>query len=425
MQVAEHLTVAITQAQHHQQLQQQKQTLEQQVAEYTQELQEVLMATQVANRAKNEFLATMSHELRTPLACVIGMSSTLLHWSFGSLNQRQRDYLQTIHDSGEHLLEIINDILQVSELEAGKTTLNLSQFPLSRLAYNCERMFREKARMGNLELKVEVYLQPNQDLFRGDARRIQQIIMNLLSNGIKFTPPQGKVTLRLWREGKVAVWQVEDTGIGIAPEQHGLLFQKFQQLDTSIRREYSGTGLGLALTKQFVDLHQGQIELESEVGQGAKFTVRLPCQVLPIVKPMVNNSGIEHFPAQGQIILLEDDEETATLICELLTAVGYQVVWLVDASTAIDQIEFLKPVAIVVDLNLSGMGNHDIITRFRQLVDMDHLKIVALGLETTITQVKRHSPPFQADLYLCKPLEPNQLITSITSLTAPEWDGAS
>jgi signal transduction histidine kinase len=274
-QIAEQLAIAIHQAELMRSLKQEKQTLEQRVVERTQALHDALIAAQAASRAKSEFLATISHELRTPLTRVIGMSDTLLRWPLGELSQRQRQYLQIIHDSGEHLLELINDILELSELEAGKAVLNISEFSLAAIAEGCLRSLSEKAKHQAVTLTLDLKTEPTFRL-HADPQRVGQILWNLLSNAIKFTPEGGQVILRVWSENGTAVLQVEDTGIGISQEHLPLLFEKFQQLDTPYRRRYSGTGLGLALTKQLVELHRGRIEVESTLGMGSIFTAWLP-----------------------------------------------------------------------------------------------------------------------------------------------------
>ena len=273
-QIAEQLAIAIHQAELMRALTQEKQTLEQRVIERTQALHDALIAAEAASRAKSEFLATMSHELRSPLTRVIGMSATLLR--LGQLNQRQRHYLQTIYDSGEHLLTLINDILDLSQLEAGKAVLNVSKFSLVTLAQASLRSLAETAQHQTVNLKLDLKFEPLCDRFAADRQRVQQILWNLLSNAVKFTPAGGQVILRIWMENNHAVFQVEDTGIGIPEQQLPLLFEKFQQLNSPYCRLYEGTGMGLALTKHLVELHRGRIEVESTVGVGSSFTVWLP-----------------------------------------------------------------------------------------------------------------------------------------------------
>jgi two-component system, sensor histidine kinase and response regulator len=283
--VAEQLAIAIHQAElmgslrdAARTLTQEKQTLEQRVIERTMALRDALLAAEAASRVRSEFLATISHELLTPLTYVIGMSSTLLRWPIGELSQKQRDYLQTIHDSGEHLLDMINDILDLSQIEAGKTVLNITEFSLVKIAENTIESLLEKAISEQVNLRLDLQIDPRRDRFIADLTRIEQILWNLLTNAIKFTPEGGSVTLRIWVEDDTAIFQVEDTGIGIPEEQLPLLFEKFQQLDTPYRRRYEGTGVGLALTKQLVELHRGRIEVESTVGIGSVFTVWIPYQ---------------------------------------------------------------------------------------------------------------------------------------------------
>jgi two-component system, sensor histidine kinase and response regulator len=276
--VAEQLAIAIHQAELIQSLAQENKYLEQRVAERTIALHDALEAAKSASRIRNEFLAIINHELKTPLTYVIGMSSTLLRWSFGELTQRQRDYLQTIHDSGEHLLELIDDILDLSQLEAGKAVLDITEFSLQEVAETAIKELQGKANSQKVELSLDLQLHQRRDRFAADVRRVRQILGNLLSNGIKFTPENGSVILRLWWEKGTAVFQVEDTGIGISEEQLPQLFEKFHQLHTPYNRRYEGTGLGLALTKQLVDMHRGRIEVESTVGIGSVFTVSIPLQ---------------------------------------------------------------------------------------------------------------------------------------------------
>jgi two-component system, sensor histidine kinase and response regulator len=418
-QVAEHLTITIHNAELHSQLQTQKQELERQVEAQTQELREALLAAQTANRVKGEFLATMSHELRSPLTCVIGMSGTLLRWSFGPLSERQREYLKAIHDSGEHLLELINDILDVSQIEAGKTALNLRLFSLKRLCTQTVQSLRERARSSEVDLSLDLRLLPNEDEFFADARRLRQILLNLLSNAIKFTPAKGSIILQAWLEDKQAVFQVIDTGIGMSATEQQHLFQPFKQLDTSIRRQYSGTGLGLALTKQLVDLHGGRIQVESQPNQGSSFTVWIPEQQSPDRQLPAGLNRRPDYPAP-QVVLLEGDDETATLLCDLMTAGDMQVIWLVDGTTALEQLELIQPVAILINPSLIGpnfSATLDLITTRR---GRSPIRVMLLGAPSPSTE------GLSVDAFIPKPIDPvyflqtlNQLVGSEVSLTPP------
>ncbi|WP_404787670.1 ATP-binding protein [Altericista sp. CCNU0014] len=419
-QMTDHLAIAIHQAELYQQLQGQKQTLEEQVAQRTQELSAALAETQVANRVKGEFLATMSHELRTPLTCVIGMSATLIRWSLGPLNDKQRSYLQTIHDSGEHLLELINDILDFSQAESGKAVLNLSEFSLTGLAQQSVQMLREAAEKSDIQLRLNLKIVPQRDRFVADARRVKQILFNLMSNAIKFTPAEGEVTLRVWVEPNAAIFQIEDSGIGISSAQQSLLFQKFQQLDTSYRRSYDGAGLGLALAKQLVDMHRGWIEVSSVEGQGSTFTVEIPNQkLLHQNEDLVRSRYANELNAR--VILIEDNEDSATLICEMLTAAGYHVVWIVEDSTALQQIKFLQPAAAIISVDRPQGNGLKLIQQFRQLSADRAMRIIALAPKPALNDPLPYLSA-GADTFLTKPLNPEHLVHKMDMLLANETE---
>ena len=412
--IAEHLAIAISQAQLYRQLQRQTHSLETCVIERTQDLRDALAAAQSANRAKSEFLATMSHELRTPLTCIIGMSATLLRWSLGDLSPRQRDYLNTIHTSGEQLLSVINDILEVSKIEAGRTVLEVREFSLVTLSRQSVDSFRNEALKNGIEIVLDLKLPPGQDLFNADPRRIRQILTNLLSNAIKFTAADGKVTLRVRKEQNAAVFQVEDTGIGIPANAQSILFEKFQQLENARQREYQGTGLGLALTKQLVELHGGAIKVTSEVGVGSVFTVRIPIQ-RQTDAPGTKSSTLSAEPVIGRIVLVEDNEESASVICDMLTAADYQVIWIVDGSRVIDQVELLQPAAVITNVSLASADGYEIIESLRHYVGTLGVKVLALLNRNDRSQAAK-AEAAGAEAVLVKPIDPTELLSTINML---------
>jgi two-component system sensor histidine kinase/response regulator len=427
--ITQHLSIAIHQAQLYAQLQQQKETLEQRVRERTQALHDALLGAQSANRAKSQFLATMSHELRTPLTCVIGISETLLRYRSEQSThhkmspEQQRRYLKTIHDSGKKLLEMINDILDLSEVEAGKTVLQIREFSLSKLVKQSLKAFQEKAEHHEIELTSELQVKRDQNRFTGDEVRIRKIIFNLLENAIKFTPRGGRVTLKLRVDNNIAILKIEDTGIGIPDDKKPLLFEKFQQLYSTYDRQYEGTGLGLALTKQLVELHGGVIHVESKVGIGSIFTVYLPALPLMSHNPgeMTASSFKTSLPSvyfnspHRKCVLIERDEETATLICDLLTAAGYQVVWLTEGFTAVKQIELLQPDAVIIDLNLPGQFSHEILNQLHHQPQTQSIKILALTYESCLLESKLN-PAFKYYDCLVKPIQPDELLNKMITL---------
>lgn len=416
-QIAEHLAIAISQAQLYAELQQQKRTLEQRVVERTQELHDVMQAAQAANRAKSEFLASVSHELRTPLTCIIGMSSTLQRWTSATLNDRQRNFLQTIHDSGEYLLALINDILDLSQVEAGKMLLDISEFSLSRLSRQTLKAFEGQASLNDITLEFDLHVPPQRDRFVADPRRIQQILFNLLDNAIKFTPTGRKVTLRVFSEENLAVFQVKDQGIGIPEDQLPLLFQKFHQLNAGYHRQYRGTGLGLALTKQLVELHGGWIDVESTVGVGSVFTVRLPMQQIRENGSLVKTRTMTPSNlAKGRIVLIEQSEENANLICDILNAAGYQIVWMLEGSTAVDQIEVLQPIAVIANAQLPDIDGHHLIRCLRNNPATKNLKVITLVTSPTHSN-QGEQKPVSGDDYLMYPIRPDLLLQKIMALT--------
>ncbi|MEN3009066.1 ATP-binding protein [Pseudothermotoga sp.] len=244
------------------------------------ELNKARTAREIAeseNIAKSAFLANMSHELRTPLNSIMGFAQVLQMEYFGKLNEKQKEYVGYILESAEYLLNLINDVLDLSKIESGSYGLEISRFSLRKLVEKSTMMLRERAKKRNLSISIEI--DPSADIeIEADERRIQQVLLNLLTNAVKFTPENGSICVRAVRQGQFVEISVTDSGIGIKPEDMNKLFKPFSQLENPYTKVTEGTGLGLALCKRMVELHKGQIWAESEYGKGSTFHFTIPVE---------------------------------------------------------------------------------------------------------------------------------------------------
>ena len=241
------------------------------------ELKNRTVQLEAAGRAKSDFLARVSHELRTPLNAIIGFSEILKDGMAGTLEPDQEEYINDIFSSGEHLLSLINDILDLSKIEAGKMSLDLEKTDIPALLKNSLSVVKEKAGAHNLDIRLDIDEKVNKVYV--DPRKFKQIIYNLLSNAVKFTPVGGNISVRLWKEstaGDKFKFSVKDSGVGIAEEDKKKLFTPFEQLDSTSSRKDEGTGLGLTMVKRLTELHKGTVDVESEPGQGSCFTITMP-----------------------------------------------------------------------------------------------------------------------------------------------------
>jgi signal transduction histidine kinase len=237
------------------------------------EIEEKGRQLEAASQHKSEFLANMSHELRTPLNAIIGFSEVLTDRMFGELNEKQEEYLKDIYASGTHLLSLINDILDLSKIEAGRMELELSDFHLSTALENALMLVRERA--GRRSIALHTSIDNRLGEIQGDERKIRQVVLNLLSNAIKFTPEGGRIEVKAAPKGSIVEVSVSDTGIGIAPEDQERVFEEFRQVGTA-EKKAEGTGLGLTLCRKFIELHGGRIWVKSQVGVGSTFTFTVP-----------------------------------------------------------------------------------------------------------------------------------------------------
>jgi signal transduction histidine kinase len=259
-----------------------------------QELARQSLELTIASQHKSEFLASMSHELRTPLNAVIGFSEVLLERMFGDLNERQEDYLQDIHSAGRHLLALLGDILDLSKIEAGRMELDCAPIDLPHLFAETTELLRERVATKGLTLTTDA---DDVAEITADRRKLTQVLFNLVTNAIKFTPSGGHVTLTARRIDTQVALAVADTGIGISKEDQGKLFQVFTQVDGSLARRHEGTGLGLALTRRLVELHGGSISVRSAPGAGSTFTVILPSEC--VAAPPQRRALDDHHAPDG------------------------------------------------------------------------------------------------------------------------------
>lgn len=396
-----------------------------------------------AVRAKDEFLANMSHELRTPLNAILGMSEVLQEQVYGPLNERQLKSVATIERSGQHLLSLINDILDLSKVESGKVELEREFLPIDLVCQASLQFIRQQAlkKHINVLLHMDTALRSvrqddvpgttpgasRQRTIYADERRLKQILVNLLANAVKFTPDGGDVGLDVQAEEDhpiihFAVW---DTGIGIAPDDQQRLFQPFIQVDSSLAREYEGTGLGLALVMRLTELHGGTVSLESEVGKGSRFTVSLPRyptgasdeqgqQPFPLIPatealpPTLTEAPVHPVHSSKLILLAEDNEANIITVSDFLEVQGYQVVLARNGIEAVDAARLQQPALILMDIQMPKLDGLEAIRIIRAEKHLAHIPIIAL---TALAMNNDREQCLQAGAtdYLSKPVRLKEL----------------
>ncbi|HSY49930.1 MAG TPA: response regulator [Thermoanaerobaculia bacterium] len=348
----------------------------------TNELAAANVELSAASSLKDEFLANMSHELRTPLNAILGMSEVLEEGIHGALNNRQRKSLKTIEESGRHLLELINDILDLSKIEAGKLELTIAPVGVRALCEASVRMVRELAVKKGIRLSTSI--DPALVTLSGDDRRLKQILVNLLSNAVKFTPEGGAVGLDVTgsAEQNIASFSVWDTGIGISAPGIDQLFRPFVQLDSTYARQFAGTGLGLSLVRRMTQLHGGRVDVESAVGQGSRFTVTIPWrQPIEIAQtPTQPQSRSKLESDRLTALVIEDDDATAEQLTRYLLTIGFADVVHDSGAHALSLAAEHNPAVVILDIMLDGESGWNILGEMKSRAQTRHIPVIVASV---------------------------------------------
>jgi PAS domain S-box-containing protein len=373
------------------------------------EAQETLIRSkELAERAtqfKDQFLSTMSHELRTPLNAILGFSELIIDERYGTLNARQQRYVDNINKSGKHLLRLINDILDLSKIEAGHLDLAMENVEISNAFGEAVSVMRSLAdrKSQKLSLRTDkgVYV-------RADATRFKQVLLNLIGNAVKFTPAEGDIQLVAKPEGGRVRIEVRDTGPGIAPNEQKRIFEAFYRLRTS-GEATEGTGLGLAITQRIVELHHSELYLESELGKGSCFYFFLPV-VSEAANPAARDGKTRRSTKGTQrILVIEDDASTAQLISSYLTSAGYEPVFCQSAQHALEEAADLQPDAITLDLFMKPTNGWDLLVQLKGDERTNAIPVIVV----TVVDQPGMGTILGADEYLVKPVQKATLIAAV------------
>ncbi|HEY9860593.1 MAG TPA: PAS domain S-box protein [Candidatus Obscuribacterales bacterium] len=375
-----------------------------------------------ASHLKSEFLANMSHELRTPLTSILGFSSLLEQQLYGPLGHKQLVYIEQIQQSGEHLLNLINEVLDLAKVEAGQIVLNVAPIAVEELCATTLALVGAQAR--SREIRIYQRLQPPLALFIADELRVRQMLLNLLSNAIKFSHVGGEIGLEAKTQAGYLYLTVWDQGIGIPAQKQNLLFQPFQQLDSSLARQYEGTGLGLSLTRQLAELHGGTVEFEPQEGQGSRFTIRLPLHPYPQLTTAPSeaqavtmaSASLAPSPAIRRILVVEDHPTNAMLVQDILQHWGYDVSHVADGLEALSWLVSYPIDLVLLDIHLPGLDGFEVTRRLRAHPDLKHIPVIAT---TAMAMVGDRDRCLAAGMqgYISKPIDYEELAALLTQYT--------
>ncbi|MEO5853454.1 MAG: GAF domain-containing protein [Nocardioides sp.] len=362
----------------------------------------------VASRHKSEFLASMSHELRTPLNAVIGFSEVLLDRLFGELNDRQDEYIHDIWNSGRHLLELLNEILDLSKVEAGQMVLEPVRFSVLAALEYALSLVRDRAAQHGISVGLEV--DPGIDTIEADELRFKQVVLNLVSNAVKFTPDGGRVDVRASRDDHELAVTVTDTGTGIPEVDRERIFESFQQGGRGVTRE-EGTGLGLTLSRRIVELFGGRLWLESAVGVGSTFGFSLP--VGPAAAP-VQAPAAAGSTSHPTVLLVDDDRASLDLVSAYLEGAPARLEFARDGVEALRMAEELRPAAVVLDIRLPGLDGWQVLAALRRHPATRDIPVVV----ATVVDDRARGATLGADAYLLKPIGREELIRALVHVGA-------
>jgi PAS domain S-box-containing protein len=358
-----------------------------------------------SNRFKDQFLSTMSHELRTPLNAVLGFSELLVEERYGPLNDRQRRYLNHIHVGGSHLLRLINDILDLSKIEAGRLQLAIENVPVKSSFAEVVDTLRPLAEKKSQTLACS----PSTALsVRADATRFKQILMNLLGNAIKFTPEAGKIELRARDLGELIRVEVSDSGPGIPAEEQQKIFEAFHRLQQS-EKSSEGTGLGLAITRRLVELQGGQLGVESEPGSGSCFYFTLPLVPTVVPNEVQTVAAQSHTDRPARILVIEDDLAAAHLLESQLTSAGYDVVVCEQPSRAVDFAAQIQPSAVTLDIVMKPINGWELLANLKSDPRTARIPVIVVS----VVDQPSTGALLGADEYIVKPVEKALLLSAL------------